>query len=247
MQYSVELWDLTNSDVACRQLGYVGVASSTSYRTSSSAGFGSGTGQIWLDDVNCQGFESRLTSCSNRGIGSNNCDHSEDVAIFCAGTTSAVALSTGAVAGISIAGILIAVVVMVSCIVGCCCFIHRHKRSKMTTPSCPTHQPPVVQQEHEEKRYAGYAGAPPYQQDFGVGGINPYPQQPPPPEHVQQGTYPQQHPPYPATEYPAGYPTEYPTGYPIEYFTGYPTGGPGYPLTPYPPSGQPCPDPNYKS
>jgi len=84
---------------------------------------------------------------------------------------------------------------------------------------------------------SGYAGVPTYQQDFGVGGINPYPQQPPPPAHVQQGvegTYPQQPPPswlnqpptYPATE--------------------YPTAGPGYPLTPYPPSGpQPYPDPKY--
>ena len=31
-------WDSTNSDVACRQLGYSGAARPTSYRTSSSAG-----------------------------------------------------------------------------------------------------------------------------------------------------------------------------------------------------------------
>ena len=45
--------------------------------------FGSGTGQIWLDDVNCVGTESRLISCSNRGVGSHNCVHSEDVAVYC--------------------------------------------------------------------------------------------------------------------------------------------------------------------
>jgi len=31
-------WDSTNSDVACRQLGYAGAARPTSYRTSISAG-----------------------------------------------------------------------------------------------------------------------------------------------------------------------------------------------------------------
>ena len=50
--------------------------------------YGSGTGRIWLDDVDCTGFESRLTSCTNRGIGSHNCRHSEDVAIYCAAGTS---------------------------------------------------------------------------------------------------------------------------------------------------------------
>jgi len=38
---------------------------------------------IWLDDVSCTGSESCLLSCTNRGIGSHNCLHSEDVAIYC--------------------------------------------------------------------------------------------------------------------------------------------------------------------
>ena len=46
--------------------------------------FGQGSGRIWLDDVDCNGTESRLTSCSNRGIGVHDCSHYEDVAIYCA-------------------------------------------------------------------------------------------------------------------------------------------------------------------
>ena len=73
-------------------------------------------------------------------------------------------LSTGAIAGISIAAILIAIVI-VCCIVGCCCYCCRHSRSKRTTPSHPTHQPPVVQQEQqqEQQQYTKYVepSAPP--------------------------------------------------------------------------------------
>lgn len=45
--------------------------------------FGLGSGTIWLDDVSCTGSETRLVSCSNRGVGIGNCDHSQDVAIYC--------------------------------------------------------------------------------------------------------------------------------------------------------------------
>jgi len=73
-------------------------------------------------------------------------------------------LSTGAIAGISIAAILIAIVIF-CCVVGCCCYCCRHSRSKMTTPSRPAHQPPVVQQEQqqEQQQYTKYVepSAPP--------------------------------------------------------------------------------------
>ncbi len=39
---------------------------------------------IWLDDLRCTGFESRLIDCPQNLIGSHNCDHSDDVALSCA-------------------------------------------------------------------------------------------------------------------------------------------------------------------
>jgi len=75
----------TDAGVACRQLGYSG-ASSSPVTASTNFLYGSGSGPIWLDDVGCFGSETCLLSCYNRGIGSNNCGHSEDVAISCSGT-----------------------------------------------------------------------------------------------------------------------------------------------------------------
>ena len=42
-----------------------------------------GSGQIVLDDVGCNGVESRLVDCSHRGLGNSNCAHSEDVGVSC--------------------------------------------------------------------------------------------------------------------------------------------------------------------
>ena len=49
----------------------------------SNAFFGSGSGPILLDDVNCNGTENSLLNC---GYTSNhNCHHSEDVGVRCKG------------------------------------------------------------------------------------------------------------------------------------------------------------------
>ena len=44
--------------------------------------FGAGEGQIVLNDVRCNGNETRLANCSN---GVPNCLHTEDVGVVCQG------------------------------------------------------------------------------------------------------------------------------------------------------------------
>ena len=48
-------------------------------------GAGAATQSIWLDDVGCLGTESYLSECPNRGWGTHNCVHSEDVGVICTG------------------------------------------------------------------------------------------------------------------------------------------------------------------
>ena len=67
---------LVDANVACRELGFLS-ANSTGF------GFGIGSGRIWLDEVRCSGYESRLADCPHNGWGIHNCDHSEDVGVRC--------------------------------------------------------------------------------------------------------------------------------------------------------------------
>ncbi|XP_052080785.1 scavenger receptor cysteine-rich type 1 protein M130-like [Mytilus californianus] len=62
--------------VACKQLGYNDGISLDSI-------VDDGTGNIWLDDVGCEGNEPTFADCPNKGWGVHNCGHGEDVGIKC--------------------------------------------------------------------------------------------------------------------------------------------------------------------
>ena len=74
-------WDATDAGVVCRQLGF-----GSSGTAIGSAGFGQGSGSVWLDNVMCTGNESTLTSCGHLGINiTRSCSHSEDAGVRCDG------------------------------------------------------------------------------------------------------------------------------------------------------------------
>ena len=77
-----DYWGDEEADVACRALGYEdgSVDNATQFTR---AFFGAGTGPILLDNVRCTGDETSLLACRHRGIGVNNCRHSEDVGVRC--------------------------------------------------------------------------------------------------------------------------------------------------------------------
>ena len=70
-----DYFDLIDANVVCRQLGFLS-ANRIAY-------YGSGTGQIWLDDIHCNGYESSLSSCPHIGWGLHNCGHNEDIGVAC--------------------------------------------------------------------------------------------------------------------------------------------------------------------
>ena len=74
-------WDLNDTEVVCRQLGY-GPAIAARYY----AFTGQGSGQIWLADLECVGTELTIANCSHGGWGNHYCDHHEDVGVRCAGS-----------------------------------------------------------------------------------------------------------------------------------------------------------------
>ncbi|XP_036966568.1 macrophage receptor MARCO-like [Acanthopagrus latus] len=68
-------FDTNDGTVICRMLGYT--------RASSVFTEGAGSGQIWLDDLECTGSEWSIFNCPNSGVGTHNCGHDEDAGVEC--------------------------------------------------------------------------------------------------------------------------------------------------------------------
>lgn len=71
-------WDLNDAIVVCRQLGYPAAVDAVG-----NAFFGEGWGDILLDDVNCNGYETNLMDCQSNALYQHTCDHSEDAGVIC--------------------------------------------------------------------------------------------------------------------------------------------------------------------
>jgi deleted-in-malignant-brain-tumors protein 1 len=73
-----QMWDDTDVRIVCRQLGLA-----TNGLAVYEAGFGEGTGRIWLDRVQCLGNERELMDCTASSSGMNTCTHARDVGVRC--------------------------------------------------------------------------------------------------------------------------------------------------------------------
>ena len=85
-------WDLNDAQVVCRQLGYD--LTNNTISTRSSTHYGEGSGQIWLNNVNCVGNESNIANCSHNGWGIDDCSHSKDAGVKCAASYGNLAIVT---------------------------------------------------------------------------------------------------------------------------------------------------------
>lgn len=47
------------------------------------AGFGTPTGPVLINNLQCIGNETRLTDCYHSGVGTHECFHSDDVGVKC--------------------------------------------------------------------------------------------------------------------------------------------------------------------
>ncbi|XP_030851620.1 deleted in malignant brain tumors 1 protein-like [Strongylocentrotus purpuratus] len=73
-----DLWDLDDAKVVCRQLEFDGALAALPQSR-----FGQGSGDIFLDGVQCNGTETNLKDCKHKGIGVHYCYHKEDASVIC--------------------------------------------------------------------------------------------------------------------------------------------------------------------
>ncbi len=89
-----QMWDVTDANVVCRQLGLASTCVLNEYMTLpgaqalSQATFGQGTGRIWLDNVQCTRKEKTLMNCTARTSRKKSCTHVDDASVRCLSGTN---------------------------------------------------------------------------------------------------------------------------------------------------------------
>ncbi|CAC5399581.1 Neurotrypsin,Scavenger receptor cysteine-rich type 1 protein M130,Deleted in malignant brain tumors 1 protein,Scavenger receptor cysteine-rich domain-containing group B protein,Soluble scavenger receptor cysteine-rich domain-containing protein SSC5D [Mytilus coruscus] len=76
-----DFFDINDTTVVCRMLGYNDTDGSVKYYGSSY--FGRGYGPILIDDLDCSGEEDDVSECNRTDWFKNNCGHDEDVSVNC--------------------------------------------------------------------------------------------------------------------------------------------------------------------
>ncbi|XP_070337648.1 scavenger receptor cysteine-rich domain-containing protein DMBT1-like isoform X6 [Equus asinus] len=85
-----DLWDLNEAEVVCRQLGCGRAVSALG-----KAYFGPGSGDIFLDNLQCSGVERYLGQCAHSGWSEHNCGHHEDAGVICSDADESLINSPG--------------------------------------------------------------------------------------------------------------------------------------------------------
>ncbi|XP_060690867.1 lysyl oxidase homolog 3A-like isoform X3 [Hemiscyllium ocellatum] len=71
-------WNAVSASVVCRQLGF-----GSAKEALTGARMGKGMGPIYLNEVQCTGFEKSIWDCAAKNISQDNCRHTEDAAVRC--------------------------------------------------------------------------------------------------------------------------------------------------------------------
>ncbi|XP_076152978.1 scavenger receptor cysteine-rich type 1 protein M130-like isoform X3 [Alosa pseudoharengus] len=71
-------WDHFDTAVVCKELGCGDAVDSLS-----DAHFGEGAGRVLMAEVGCVGWETKLKSCSHKGLGEHTCQPKDNIAVTC--------------------------------------------------------------------------------------------------------------------------------------------------------------------
>lgn len=75
-----ESWDINDAMVACRQLNC-----GRAHTITTTDVYGQGTGQTWIDQIECNGMESTLNQCPQRPFRDSTCNVSSVAGVVCTG------------------------------------------------------------------------------------------------------------------------------------------------------------------